>query len=303
MDQCDRSGRKLPSSRWPWSYAVLAAAIAAILLFSNGRQPMFPPAQAPAPPGQSASKGATGQAAAAEVRNADEPRPSDWSIPASYRGKIVHRRVRYFPEKLLALTFDDGPDTEITPKILKTLGEHNAHATFFVLGQWAQRHPDLLKEMGEAGHAIGSHSFSHPARPSAEKAAWELEKTDAIIQEATGRKPALFRPPYGITNNSLTSLALQQHYAVILWTVSSADTTRIGVDGIIQNVVHTPDPGDIVLMHDGHGHYKTAQALPQILKELGAAGFKFVTVPELLRAWEEWQNRPGQTDARKSSSH
>lgn len=215
--------------------------------------------------------------------------PSDWSIPERYRGKLVSRRVRYFPEKILALTFDDGPDSEVTPTILKTLAEHGAHATFFVLGQHARRHPELLTQMLEAGHAIGNHTYSHPARPPASRAADELDRTQRIIREITDRDTALFRPPYGITTSSTARLALRRDRTVILWTVSSADTTRIGPEAIAKNVIHTPDPGDIILMHDGPGHKKTAQALPQILRELGAAGFKFVTVPELLRAWDQWE--------------
>lgn len=76
---------------------------------------------------------------------------------------------------------------------------------------------------------------------------------------------------------------------VRLWTISSADSNPIGPDVIARNVIHTPNPGDIVLMHDGPGHTATAKALPQILRELSAAGFKFVTVPQLLQAWDQWQ--------------
>jgi peptidoglycan/xylan/chitin deacetylase (PgdA/CDA1 family) len=90
-------------------------------------------------------------------------------------------------------------------------------------------------------------------------------------------------------NNPLTQLAVEQGYAVIGWTVSSADTTaHLAPATIAHNIIHTPNPGDIVLLHDGGGHGATAQALPQILKELGAAGWQFVTVPELLRAWDQW---------------
>jgi peptidoglycan/xylan/chitin deacetylase (PgdA/CDA1 family) len=95
--------------------------------------------------------------------------------------------------------------------------------------------------------------------------------------------------PDGITKGSLCQTAVKQGYTGVLWTISSADSNPIGADIIARNVIHTPNPGDIVLIHDGAGHTASAKALPQILKELSAAGFHFVTVPELLQAWQQWQ--------------
>ena len=212
----------------------------------------------------------------------------DWTVPDRYRGKLVTARVRYFPRKLLALTFDDGPDPTLTPQVLKTLATYRAHATFFVLGGNAQSHLGLLRQMAAAGHAVGSHSYQHLYKATPAQAESNLDKTAEVIERGTGRRPTLFRPPGGFTDGALARLAREQGYAVILWTISSADTTKIGPEVIARNVIHTPNPGDIVLMHDGAGHGRTIQALPQILRELGAAGFQFVTVPELLRAWTEW---------------
>ena len=218
---------------------------------------------------------------------ASEP---DWTIPQQYAGQLVRKRVRYFLRKLLALTFDDGPDAVVTPRILAALAEHDAHATFFVLGRQAKQHPDLLKQMAAEGHVIGNHSYSHPSRTSPQEAGEELDRTEAAIEDAVGRKPRLFRPPYGITDGNLSHLALSRGYTGVLWTISSADSRPIGPDVIAKNVIHTPNPSDIVLMHDGPGHKDTADALPRILQELGEAGFEFVTMPELLRAWDKWQS-------------
>lgn len=241
-----------------------------------------PPEEAAAPeqaqnalPALSASERQTGTSA-------------DWTIPRRYQGKRISTRVRYFPHKLLALTFDDGPNPELTPTVLKTLAEYGAHATFFVLGQAAQAHPELLRAIAAGGHTIGSHSYTHPATCTADQARSELARTAAAIQKATGERPTCFRPPYGIVDSKLTHLALSQGYCVFTWTISSADTAKIDAAGIAHNVIHTPNPGDLVLMHDGPGHRETVKALPQILKELGAAGFRFVSLPELLRAWDEW---------------
>jgi peptidoglycan/xylan/chitin deacetylase (PgdA/CDA1 family) len=211
------------------------------------------------------------------------------AVPAAYRGKILRQRVRHFPDKLLALTFDDGPSPTVTPRVLKTLREHHAHATFFVLGNCAKRWPALVRQAAREGHAIGSHSYSHPSKLSPAQACSQLERTAALIEAATGQRPRLFRPPYGITKGNLCQTALQQGYTAVLWTISSADSRPIGHQVIAHNVIHTPNPGDIVLMHDAENHAATAEALPQILTELAAAGFRFVTIPELLQAWEQWR--------------
>lgn len=217
------------------------------------------------------------------------------SVPARYRGKIIRKRVRYFPKRLLALTFDDGPSTNITPQVLQVLEKHHAKATFFVLGRNVKAHPEIVRQAAKAGHAIGSHSYSHPSRTSATQAASELERTAALVAQATGKQPVLFRPPYGITNGNLCQQALKYNYSVILWTISSADSNSIGSATIARNIIHTPNPGDIVLMHDAAGKKTTLGALPQILTELGAAGFQFVTVPELMRAWDEWEKTQQRT--------
>src|SRR2546423_5653041 len=167
-----------------------------------------------------------------------------------YHGKIVSSRPRGFHERVLALTIDDGPDPRITPIMLKTLKDHRAKATFFVLGGSAAMHPELLRQMIADGHAIGSHTYTHALHPTYAQAEQELSKTAAMIRHATGRFPDLFRPPGGDRRSWTTKLALQQKYAVILWTLSSADTATKSAEVIANNVIHTPAPGDIILMHE-----------------------------------------------------
>lgn len=216
------------------------------------------------------------------------PAAASAALPARYRGQVVRHRVRYFPRKLLALTFDDGPDPAITPRLLATLKKHGAHATFFVLGRCASKQLALVKQAAREGHAIGNHSYSHPQSTSPAVARQELQRTAALIKQATGHQPRLFRPPYGITTGNLCREAQREGYTAFLWTISSADTRPISSATIARNIIHTPNPGDIVLMHDGAGHRATAGALDQILTELGAAGFTFVTLPELLSAWDRY---------------
>jgi len=201
-------------------------------------------------------------------------------LPIVSRGKRGERGV--------ALTFDDGPDPEITQRVLKTLDEHNACATFFVRGDNAERHPELLKEIAVGGHEIGNHSYSHEPVSSVDAAKEELRKTEDAIREATGRDVRLFRPPRGVRNCELTRQALKAGYVVVTWTISSADSRPIGPDVIASNVIHTPNPGDIVIMHDGEGHAATTDALPKVLDALEKKGYRFVTLPELMGEWDRW---------------
>lgn len=256
-----------------------AAAVGGLLL-----RPLAPHASA-----SSVARAQTPAQTPAQPRRAAGPVTDPLAVPKQFHGKILHQRVRHFPRKLLALTFDDGPNPQITPLVLKTLRQYNAHATFFVLGQCAKAYPALVKAEAAGGHAVESHSWSHPSSATPEQAAKELGQTAAIIQKLTGKKPQLFRPPYGIANGNLAKLAQKQGYGVVLWTISTADSNPIGPAVIAHNVIHTPNPGDFVLMHDGMGHKATAAALPQVLKELTAAGFKFVTLPQLMQEWVRWQ--------------
>jgi peptidoglycan/xylan/chitin deacetylase (PgdA/CDA1 family) len=114
---------------------------------------------------------------------APPPPPQAAGIPRQYHGKLIRQRVRHFPNKLLALTFDDGPNPIITPMVLKTLKQYKAHATFFVAGRNAKAYPALVKRDVAEGHAVESHSWSHPSSTSPAGAAGELARTAAIIHK------------------------------------------------------------------------------------------------------------------------
>ena len=223
------------------------------------------------------------------AKPAVKPQEKIAESPLRYQGKLVRNRIRHFPDKVIALTFDDGPDKVVTPRVLKTLAAYKVQATFFVIGRQVRSHPDMLRREAKAGHAIESHSYSHPTKPSDTIAAAELEKTEELIQQVTGRTPTCFRPPCGVVHNALTRQALKDGYTVVTWTVTSADTSpRATPDTIAGNVVANLKPGDIILVHDGPGHGDTATALPTILKLAKKKGFRFVTVPELLNDWDNW---------------
>ncbi|NLH97898.1 MAG: polysaccharide deacetylase family protein [Chthonomonadales bacterium] len=218
---------------------------------------------------------------------------SDWTIPARFRSQTVVGRVKGFPEKIVALTFDDGPDRRNTPMVLDALKRHGQKATFFLIGEQVPANAELVRRMVADGHAVGNHSWSHPYRLSRDEGLRQIQRCDAAIMQAIGRKSACFRTPGGFTDNGIAQAARSQGLPNFLWMVSSADTRRIGSAAIARNVTRYLHPGDIVLMHDGPGHRETALAVPTILAGMERNGYRSVTVPELCRIWDRWLAEKG----------
>lgn len=202
------------------------------------------------------------------------------------RGEIVWE----VPTKtqVIALTFDDGPDPVDTPEILKLLEQYNAKATFFIIGKHAERYPNIVRQEVEAGHELANHTFNHPffnSRSSLEAIKAEMEYTEQVITQITGQKPTLFRPPGGYYSDRLIDAAKAFQYQVVLWSwhQDTEDWKRPGVHKIVNKVLSNAKNGDIILFHDFvGGRSQTAAALKQILPELQARGFRFVTVSELI---------------------
>lgn len=204
-------------------------------------------------------------------------------VPAIYAGKTVLNKP-HMTEKVVALTFDDGPSSLTTPGVLDALKRYNAKATFFIVGQMASKQGKLLRRMVKEGHVVGNHSFSHPYRPGEVKAAYELKLTNRIIHDSIGEFPTLFRPPGGIMDSWTARLAKSQGMTSVIWTGSSADTVVSDSGSVYRNVINATHPGAIILMHDVK--YHTAAAVPAILKTLKKNGYRCITVPEMLRLWE-----------------
>jgi polysaccharide deacetylase family sporulation protein PdaB len=186
------------------------------------------------------------------------------------------------PDKYVAFTFDDGPHEVYTREILGILERYNAHATFFVVGKMAEKYPELIKEEFERGHEIGNHTYSHCRMTGLGKAkvSEELKKTGDIVENITGVRPVLFRPPQGRCSDNLMRMASQFGYQTILWTVYPADSGHPPMEYIYRKVTKLVKPGSIVLLHDGIP--STNEALPHILDTLQSQGYKFVTVSQLL---------------------
>lgn len=188
-------------------------------------------------------------------------------------------------KKLMALTFDDGPGP-YTGQILSVLRRDNVAATFFQVGKQLDQYPAPARaEILLPRVAIGDHTYTHSNMAKLRKGQQrdEIVSTAATMNAAGEPVPRLFRPPYGAFNLDTLSLMEQRGMAMILWSIDSEDYTRPGVDQIVANVMDNAAPGAIVLMHDGGGdRSQTAIAVPKIVHRLRKAGYKLVTIPELL---------------------
>lgn len=211
-----------------------------------------------------------------------EPAP-DTAIPPEFQGAIVNQVTPALGQKVVALTFDDGPWETTTEQVLEILNQQKVKATFFWVGLHLQRHPDLARQVVAAGHAIGNHTWRHPLQNLDQPtAAQELSNAARLIYEITGVKTSLFRPPAGNLAGGLVPYAQAQNQTVTLWSVDSHDY-YVSAPIIVDNVLRGVKPGSIVLLHDGGGDRSaTVQALPQIITALKQQGYRFLTIPQLL---------------------
>jgi peptidoglycan-N-acetylglucosamine deacetylase len=203
----------------------------------------------------------------------------------------------------IAMTFDDGPSAALTPKLLDILAAHHIKATFFVLGEMVAEHPEILARAVQEGHEIASHSWSHPnlAKMSQEGVRSQLQRTDDEIKSATGKRPTLFRPPYGsITEREKRWIHDEFGYDIILWDVDPLDWKRPGPAVVCSRILKETRPGSIVLSHDIHPG--TIEAMPSTFDQLEAKGFKFVTVSELLEMATPETPRPKAEAAEKTAA-
>ncbi|MFD0699059.1 polysaccharide deacetylase family protein [Paenibacillus sp. GCM10027628] len=191
-------------------------------------------------------------------------------------------------EKKVALTFDDGPDSRFTPKVLDALKANEVKATFFLLGAKASAHPDMVKRIVREGHVIGNHSYSHANMPklTVEKFQNQIESTENVLQSLTGYAPKLIRPPYGAISEEQVKWVADHHYMIVNWNVDSLDWKSLKSEQVLQNIIKQTKPGSIILQHSGGGDSQdlsgTVQAIGPLVSKLKAAGYTFVTVPELL---------------------
>jgi len=205
-------------------------------------------------------------------------------------GELLH----FVPvaEKLVALSFDDGPSDPCTRQLLDVLAKEQVHATFMIIGANAEKHPDILKDLVAAGHAIGSHSYSHPRFDQSTPAIIreEITKNAAVLEKLTGKKPVLMRPPYGLYGPQYFEICRDTGHIVTGWSASASDWNPHTPEEIAGALLDQLAPGAIFLLHDGKetndGPHRVAsvQAVARLIPRVKARGYRFVTIPELQAA-------------------
>jgi peptidoglycan-N-acetylglucosamine deacetylase len=230
----------------------------------------------------------------------DSADPSGWS-----RGLGQHRVVWSVPTTLpvVALTFDDGPDPELTPRVLDALAASGARATFNMMGWNAARHPDLVRAVVDAGHELGNHTWTHLdlAGQSASQTRRQLDLGRRMIEAAGGVRPRWFRPPRGNLTGAAVCAAAELGHDVLLWSIARGPA-GVGTPAAVANhLSRVVRPGDVVGLHDGIGrgtfdadgslarHLRARRltelaALPTALRRLQARGIRLVTASELVDA-------------------
>ena len=185
-------------------------------------------------------------------------------------------------EKVCSLTFDAAWDDADTDQLIEILDRYQVKATFFMVGSWVEKYPESVKKFSDHGHEIMNHSDTHPHinQLSENKVKEEITKCADKIETVTGKRPTLFRGPYGEYNNTVITAAESLGHRVLQWDVDSLDWKDLATEDIVTRVTKRVKPGSVMLFHNGAKN--TPAALPQIIEKLQADGYRFVTATELL---------------------
>ena len=181
----------------------------------------------------------------------------------------------------IAVTFDCAWNDSDIDAILDTLDRYNCKATFFVVGDWAEKYPESLKKIHDRGHEIGNHSYSHKdyTKLNEENLIADMDKCDAIVEQIIGEKPKIVRAPSGGYNNTVVKTCDKRGTPCIQWSVDGIDYGDADPDGIVKRATGITKSGDIILLHNGTEH--TAEVLPQILEKLSST-YEFSTVSDMI---------------------
>ena len=208
-----------------------------------------------------------------------EPVKIPVATPMLYHVRATERNLE--GKKLVALTFDDGPSAETTPRLLDILEQKDVRATFFMLGNMARSNPDVVKMVQNDWHEIASHTMYHQnlIRIPTASAQADINEAKAVLEGILGRKPSLTRPPYGNSNSTIRESI---GTPIILWSVDTLDWKNKDTNSIVSTTMDQVSDGAIILMHDIHP--TSVDAIPTLVDTLRNEGYEFATVSELAQA-------------------
>lgn len=206
------------------------------------------------------------------------------ALPVHAAPRVVYRQSAAVCGHRVALTFDDGPHPKYTPQILDILAEYGVKATFFVVGENASYHPELVERAAREGHEIGNHTYdhTHAGKLSAEAFRRDVRACSDTVERITGVRPTLFRPPEGVCTDVARRICEEDGYTIVMWCVDTRDWAHTPPADIVRNVEKNTADGAVILMHDFIGkNSPTPAALRQIIPLLLGSGYEFVTISQL----------------------
>lgn len=198
--------------------------------------------------------------------------------PGHWQGQNQNEDSLSDQNKTLYLTFDDGPFPETTEPLLEILEREGVQATFFLIGKHVSRYPHLAERLSKSGHAIGSHSNTHFLLPALSAKALEIDlrSANSAIEDATGKQPKLFRPPYGIIDNRSAQCLKELEMQIVYWGSVPEDWQGVGTKSVVERVSSNMQDGQLIVLHEGkHIAEQTILATQEIITRAKTRGFKF----------------------------
>ena len=190
----------------------------------------------------------------------------------------------------LALTYDDGPNDPHTLRLLEVLAKHGVHATFFLIGRYVRQRPEIVREIVQAGHVVGNHTFTHPLLTfeSEAEVRKELDNCRSALQDAIGEPSNLFRPPFGGRRPAVLRVARECGLEPVMWNVTGYDWNAPSSAVIERKIVKQIRGGDVILLHDGShkdlqaDRSQTVIATDRLITRYQSEGYEFVTIPQMI---------------------